>query len=245
MCYGDTRRTIAKKDEYVGDDSNRELITASEISEKCPFYLSFIYKDGVHTLYKSCGIHNHKLSYASKPIISAHIQETITNLKDKTKSVEALRDAINTAHNIDLNYQSIYYAKKKLLEKDIGRAINDAQNLVELAKKKNGFFEYNKDSNNFLNKFIYISRNRRDDFQIFNDVVVLDATLKTNHFNMPMVTFTGINSNGSNIPFGFGLLSNQTEQSYTWLLRKFLEIMAKEPDVIFSDDCPSIRAGNI
>ena len=82
------------------------------------------------------------------------------------------------------------------------------------------------DSNNSLNKFIYLSRNRRD-------VVVLDAALKTNRFNMPMVTFTGINSNGNKIPFGFGLISNETEQSYTWLLRKFLDIMGKEPDVIF------------
>ena len=239
-CYGDSRKTAIKRDEYVGDDSNRVPATSSK---KCPFYLLFTFKDGVYTLSKSCNTHNHKLDYTAKSIITNTVKQTISRLKDKTKTVEALKEAVNTSHNMNLSYQDVYYAKKKLKERDFGKIKEDAKNLIRLIKAKNGFLKYTTDSEASLNRLLYIPKERKAYFQKFSDVLIIDSTLKTNKFNMVLVTFVGINSNGSNIPYGFGLISNETEESYTWLIGKFLEIVEKGPEIIFSDECPSIKAG--
>jgi len=39
--------------------------------------------------------------------------------------------------------------------------------------------------------------------------------MKTNRFNLVLINFIGINCNGENVLFGFGLLARETEDNYT------------------------------
>ncbi|XP_057803891.1 protein FAR1-RELATED SEQUENCE 5-like [Salvia miltiorrhiza] len=74
------------------------------------------------------------------------------------------------------------------------------------------------------------------DYQHFGDVVFVDATYKTNKYDLMCVPIVGMNHHRSNVMFGIALLSNERTESYQWLFRTFLEAMyQKEPSIIFSD----------
>ncbi len=56
-------------------------------------------------------------------------------------------------------------------------------------------------------------------YSLYNDVVFMDATYSTNITSMPLVVFTGVNHEGKNTLLGFALLTNETMDSYEWLLK--------------------------
>jgi hypothetical protein len=60
---------------------------------------------------------------------------------------------------------------------------------------------------------------------LIGDVVTFDATYLTNCYKMPFVPFTGVNYHHQYVMFGCALLVNETVESYTWLLKTWLEAM--------------------
>ena len=80
------------------------------------------------------------------------------------------------------------------------------------------------------------------DYQCYGDVLIFDSTYKTNIYSRPLVLFVGTNNHRGSIIFGAALISNETEESYTWLLRVFLESMnGKMPKAVLTDSDESMR----
>jgi zinc finger SWIM domain-containing protein 3 len=69
------------------------------------------------------------------------------------------------------------------------------------------------------------------DYKAFGDVLVFDGTYKTNRYNMPLVPFVGVNHHRSTVLFACGILSQETTESYVWLLRSFCEAMVRRHPV--------------
>nr|KAJ0188011.1 hypothetical protein LSAT_V11C900496140 [Lactuca sativa] len=89
---------------------------------------------------------------------------------------------------------------------------------------------------------------RRDNYQNFNfqyklddDVLNamfwVDETGRENYskYNMIFVPFTAINNHDKTINVGAGLISDETIESYSWLLEAFLSSHKKKPTMILSD----------
>ena len=60
---------------------------------------------------------------------------------------------------------------------------------------------------------------------LIGDVVTFDATYLTNCYKMPFVPFTRVNYHHQSVMFECALLVNETVESYTWLLKTWLEAM--------------------
>ncbi|KAL0005429.1 hypothetical protein SO802_012990 [Lithocarpus litseifolius] len=74
-------------------------------------------------------------------------------------------------------------------------------------------------------------------YQYFGDVVTFDTTYQTNRYKMPSVPFTGVNHHHQSVMFGCALLVNETAESYTWLLKTWLNAMpGNPPSTIITDD---------
>ena len=74
-------------------------------------------------------------------------------------------------------------------------------------------------------------------YQYFGDVVTFDAIYQTNHYKMSFVPFTGVNHHHQSVMFGGALLVNETIESYTWLLKTWLNVMpGNPPSTIITDD---------
>jgi zinc finger SWIM domain-containing protein 3 len=67
-------------------------------------------------------------------------------------------------------------------------------------------------------------------------VVAFDTTYKKNKYNYPLVLFSGCNHHGQTIIFGTALVSDETTDTYKWVLRCFLECMEnKHPKAVLTD----------
>ncbi|XP_057793348.1 protein FAR1-RELATED SEQUENCE 5-like [Salvia miltiorrhiza] len=74
------------------------------------------------------------------------------------------------------------------------------------------------------------------DYQHFGDVVSVNATYKTNKYDLACVPIIEINHHRTNVMFAMTFLSNEKSESYEWLFSTFLDAMyRKEPTIIFSD----------
>nr|XP_025616944.1 protein FAR1-RELATED SEQUENCE 5-like [Arachis hypogaea] len=75
------------------------------------------------------------------------------------------------------------------------------------------------------------------DYHCFGDIVAFDSTYKKNKYNKPLVIFSGCNHHGQTVIFGSGLLSNETTETYKWLLETFVEAMGgKSPKAVTDGD---------
>ncbi|KAF1879522.1 hypothetical protein Lal_00005989 [Lupinus albus] len=80
------------------------------------------------------------------------------------------------------------------------------------------------------------------DYSIFGDVLAFDATYGRNKYKFPVVIFSGVNHHKQTTVFGAAVVSNETEETYIWLLEKFLEAMiGKQPKCVITDGDLSMK----
>lgn len=58
---------------------------------------------------------------------------------------------------------------------------------------------------------------------------------------MVFVPFTGIDNHHHSVTFAAGLLSDETAESYEWLLRAFKKAFVHVPKVVVTDQDPSMK----
>lgn len=58
---------------------------------------------------------------------------------------------------------------------------------------------------------------------------------------MIFVPFTAIDHHKKSVTVGAGLLSNETIESYCWLLKAFLKAHGKQPTIVLTDQDPAIK----
>ncbi|KAF1885732.1 hypothetical protein Lal_00002631 [Lupinus albus] len=80
------------------------------------------------------------------------------------------------------------------------------------------------------------------DYSIFGDVLAFDATYGRNKYKFPVVIFSGVNHHNQTTVFAAAVVSNETEETYVWLLEKFLEAMnGKHPKCVITDGDLSMK----
>ncbi|RYQ88750.1 hypothetical protein Ahy_B09g095759 isoform B [Arachis hypogaea] len=81
-----------------------------------------------------------------------------------------------------------------------------------------------------------------EDYAIFGDVLAFDATYGRNKYNLPVVVFSGVNHHNQTCVFGTAMVSCESQESYIWVLRQFLECMqGKAPQSVITDGDPAMR----
>ncbi|XP_062017992.1 protein FAR1-RELATED SEQUENCE 5-like [Rosa rugosa] len=80
------------------------------------------------------------------------------------------------------------------------------------------------------------------DHSAYGDMLVMDSTYKTNLYGKPLVVFVGCNNHIATVVFGFALIRDEKEDTYTWVFRNFLESMNyKQPVSVLTDGDESVR----
>lgn len=59
-------------------------------------------------------------------------------------------------------------------------------------------------------------------------------------YDMVFVPFTAVDNHNRSIIVGAGLLSNETIESYKWLLEAFLKAHEKQPVLVLTDQDPAV-----
>ena len=105
-------------------------------------------------------------------------------------------------------------------------------------KDKHFLIEYSvNDLSNELENIFFIHPKSLDIWRAFPHVLLIDATYKTNKYNMPFVEIVGVTSTNKTFSIAFAFIMNEKEESYNWVLtclRSTLE-NCMHPRVIVTD----------
>ncbi|XP_050281816.1 protein FAR1-RELATED SEQUENCE 5-like [Quercus robur] len=138
---------------------------------------------------------------------------------------------------IPVDIQNYLGNKRRKLLQD-GDAQGMYKYFIEQQCKNPGFvYAVEVDENGCMGNCFWADARSRIAYQYFGDVVTFDATYQTNTYKMPFVPFTGVNHHHQSVMFGCALLVNETTESYTWLLKTWLNAMlGNPPSTIITDD---------
>ncbi|GJS82356.1 FAR1-related sequence 5-like protein [Tanacetum coccineum] len=105
------------------------------------------------------------------------------------------------------------------------------------------FFDESISKDGTLKSVFWADGRSRSSYCQYGDVVIFDTTYRTNKFSFPFAPFVGVNHHGQSILFGGALLQNETETTFTWLFKSFLNCMHYCPPVSIIKD-QDIAMGN-
>ncbi|GJW35341.1 FAR1-related sequence 5-like protein [Tanacetum coccineum] len=116
----------------------------------------------------------------------------------------------------------------------------DAEMVVELLMNKqeyiNGFLcNYFTNDDGNLSGLFWADEVAKHNYLSFGEVISFDATFRSNKYKMLFVPFTGIDNHQRSVTLVAALLSNETSESYGWLLRAFKKAFGREPMVVVTD----------
>ncbi|XP_047973774.1 protein FAR1-RELATED SEQUENCE 5 [Salvia hispanica] len=107
----------------------------------------------------------------------------------------------------------------------------DIQLLLDYLKQKqaenlNFFYAVQGDEDQYTGNVFWADPKSRSDYSHFGDTVTFDTTYRSNRYRLPFAPFTGLNHHGQPVLFGCAFLMNESEASFVWLFKTWLEAMS-------------------
>ncbi|KAK0596068.1 hypothetical protein LWI29_012543 [Acer saccharum] len=125
------------------------------------------------------------------------------------------------------SYAVVGHSRKELQNRvdTIRRAAShnlDADSLISYMTAKSEmdpgfFFRYTILADGSMGNLFWSDAMSRCDYSYFGDVMSFDSTYRTNSYNRPLVIFVGVNNHTKMTIFGFGLLVDETVETYSWI----------------------------
>ncbi|KAM4129125.1 hypothetical protein ACJW30_02G220500 [Castanea mollissima] len=92
------------------------------------------------------------------------------------------------------------------------------------------------DEDQCMSNIFWADPKARTNYTHFGDTVTFDTTYRSNRYRLPFAPFTGVNHHGQPVLFGCALLINESEASFVWLFKTWLEAMSGRPPVSITTD---------
>ncbi|KAF1868274.1 hypothetical protein Lal_00018795 [Lupinus albus] len=147
-------------------------------------------------------------------------------------------------------YQYIGFSKKDMYNQIQKQRIignGDAESALQYLKDQSKsdcamYWRHTVDEEGKLQQLFWADGCSIFDYSIFGDVLAFDATYGRNKYKFSVVIFSGVNHHKQTTVFGAAVVSNETEETYIWLLEKFLEAMiGKQPKCVITDGDLSMK----
>ncbi|XP_038698830.1 protein FAR1-RELATED SEQUENCE 5-like [Tripterygium wilfordii] len=145
--------------------------------------------------------------------------------------------------NIGCIEKDFYNARRDEMKMYAG---HDGQMLYEYfqsEKEKNPefYFQIKMDTESKITHCFWADIECRKSYDAFGDVVVFDTTYNTNRYGMIFAPFVGVNHHGQTTLFAYAFLSDETTESFSWLLQQLLLSMPiGPPKMIITDQDPAM-----
>ncbi|KAL5559773.1 hypothetical protein UlMin_035984 [Ulmus minor] len=102
----------------------------------------------------------------------------------------------------------------------------------------NFFYLMDMDDDGHLRNVFWADPRSRAAYAYFHDTVAIDTTCLANKYEIPLISFVGINHHGQSILLGCGFLGHESVDCFIWILRAWLKCMLGcPPKVIITDQC--------
>lgn len=258
LYYDNEKKNTRLKDFYCSkqgfknNESDGEVAyQRAESRTNCQAMVRFnVTKEGVWKVTKLVLDHNHDFV----PLEQRHLLRSMRNVSivkgDLIKSMvnagvrvtntwSYLGEEVGGFSNISI---PSYVSNEKLKLIEAG----DAQSLLNHLQNRQAheamfYYSVQLDQESRLANVFWRDGKSKVDYDCFGDVVIFDTTYRTYKYNLICAQFVGVNHHWQNAMFGCALLSDETEVSYTWLFKTFLESIGnQQPKTIFTDQGAAI-----
>ncbi|KAL7099674.1 hypothetical protein ACP275_09G099800 [Erythranthe tilingii] len=106
----------------------------------------------------------------------------------------------------------------------------------------NFFYIMDLSDEGYLRNVFWIDSRSRAAYSYFGDVVVVDTTCVSNKYDVPLLSFSGLNHHGESLLLGCCLLVDETLETYIWLMRAWLTCLSgRAPQTIITDRCKFLQ----
>ena len=241
---------------FEGTDQKREPRALTRCGCKAMLEIQRIPSTGQWFVNKFVDVHTHPLADPEQVVfMRSHRQ---LNDAQKAEAVEYGIGGLRTCEVVDVMVtqsggfdkagfapRDMYnffarYKKKRILGRDAEFVLNHMRAQVE--RDAEFFFKYTMDDEGHLRHLFWADSQSQIDYEALGDVVVFDSTYWVNRYNLPFVPFIGLNHHRSTVVFGVGIVSDETVETYEWLLQTFLEAMSnKHPRSVITDGDAAMR----
>ncbi|KAL5219123.1 hypothetical protein ABZP36_019807 [Zizania latifolia] len=182
--------------------------------------------------------HNHTMNPSAACFLRCY--KTLPSGMSKDLVVRAARGECSTSGDIEIPIFDDW-GRLKIGEGDV-EAINVFFAEMQ-AKQPNFFYVMDFYVEGHLRSVLWADSRSRAVYQYFNDAIWVDTTCLRHKFDMPLVLFLGVNHHGQLVLLGCGLLSDESTESFLWLLKSWLACMkGRSPNAIITDECAAIKA---
>jgi zinc finger SWIM domain-containing protein 3 len=108
---------------------------------------------------------------------------------------------------------------------------------------KSFFFRHTVDDSNCLDKLFFTDERSMEEYKVFGDCLLFDATYKTNGYRFPLVILSGVNNHRNTCVFATALVQNETTETYVWVLTNLVQAMGgRRPNTVITDGDRSMHA---
>ncbi|XP_021691243.2 protein FAR1-RELATED SEQUENCE 6 [Hevea brasiliensis] len=107
----------------------------------------------------------------------------------------------------------------------------------------NFFYLMDLDDDGRLRNVFWTDARSRAAYGYFHDTVAIDTTCLTNKYEIPLISFVGVNHHGQSILLGCGFLGHDSVEYFVWIFRAWLKCMqGRPPQVIITDQCKPLQS---
>ncbi|XP_025660938.1 protein FAR1-RELATED SEQUENCE 5-like [Arachis hypogaea] len=222
---------------YTLPNRKREPKTETRTGCEAQFQVKFVGVTGRWHVTQFSNVHNHELlegrlsrllpGHRSMSKAEIPLMNNMRKSRISTSQVYALL-ASQSGYFDKLNYgprdmyNQIAKARCDILE-DVGRALNY---LEEMAVKDKPLYRRASCDGWKVSKSLLVCDGLcREDYELFGDVVAFDATYNKNKYKCPFVVFIGVNHHNQTVVFAACIVTDETDETYIWVLQQFLEAM--------------------
>ncbi|XP_076937279.1 protein FAR1-RELATED SEQUENCE 5-like [Bidens hawaiensis] len=210
----------------------------------CPFELEGKYSIEYNswTLTMICDEHNHPpvQHMEGHPYAKRLTDDEFSLVAELTRMNVAPRDILSILKERNLSNAStistIYNARTKIRMSE--QAGNSPMQVLMSILHSNGYvYEFTTTGSNELENLFFVHPISFDIWRAFPHVLIIDATYKTNSYNMPFVQIVGVTSTNKTFSIAFAFMQNEKIESYTWVLNCLKLTLDKcmHPRVILTD----------
>ncbi|KAE8735210.1 hypothetical protein F3Y22_tig00000340pilonHSYRG00052 [Hibiscus syriacus] len=106
----------------------------------------------------------------------------------------------------------------------------------------NFFYLMDLDDDGRLKNVFWADARSRAAYGYFCDTVAIDTTCLTNKYEIPLISFVGVNHHGQSVLLGCGFIGHESVEYFVWIFRAWLKCMlGHPPQVIVTDQCKPLR----
>ncbi|XP_024974817.1 protein FAR1-RELATED SEQUENCE 5-like [Cynara cardunculus var. scolymus] len=154
---------------------------------------------------------------------------------------------IQTALNEGFEHTRIFEIDFKNFKRDVVACVGnkDAKMLINKLSNRwdivaDYFFEY-KCNEQELSAIFWADGVARINYKDFGDVISFDGTFRTNKHAMIFVPFLAVDNHKVSIVVGSALISSETIDNFSWVLKAFLKCHEKQPLFVITDQCSAMK----